>query len=90
MLSCLFDVPMARLQNDEGVLEAKGRPDSCVVPRAALCFGHVVMDALMVEDATSKLPPIPKGVLPPLATVVEDAATNNQGKMRKLTVTRFC
>lgn len=69
--------------SEEGVLEAKGRHDPCVVPRAVpiveAMAALVLMDALMAQEARqsarSKLPPIPRRVLPPSATVVEDAAT---------------
>ncbi|MCJ1301278.1 bifunctional chorismate synthase/riboflavin reductase [NAD(P)H] aro2 [Hypocenomyce scalaris] len=73
----------ASYDSEEGILEAKGRHDPCVVPRAVpiveAMAALVVMDALMAQEARqsarSKLPPIPKRVLPPSATVVEDAAT---------------
>ena len=53
-----------------GVLEAKGRHDPCVVPRAVPIIeamaSLVVMDALMAQfarqSARSLLPPLPKGV----------------------------
>lgn len=55
---------------EEGVLEAKGRHDPCVVPRAVpiveAMSALVVMDALMAqyarESAKNLLPPLPKTV----------------------------
>lgn len=55
---------------EEGVLEAKGRHDPCVVPRAVpiveAMAALVVMDALMAQNAReasrSLLPPLPKGL----------------------------
>lgn len=53
---------------EEGVLEAKGRHDPCVVPRAVpiveAMAALVVMDALMAQNARelsrSRLPPLPQ------------------------------
>ncbi|KAI4132018.1 MAG: hypothetical protein LQ347_002726 [Umbilicaria vellea] len=79
--------------SEEGVLEAKGRHDPCVVPRAVpiveAMAALVLMDALMAQEARqsarSKLPLIPKRVLPPSATVVEDAATKQLKQDGKIT-----
>ena len=73
----------ATYDSEEGVLEAKGRHDPCVVPRAVpiveAMAALVVMDALLAQEARqaarSKLPLLPKKVLPPSETVVEDRAT---------------
>lgn len=67
---------------EEGVLEAKGRHDPCVVPRAVpiveAMSALVVMDALMAQEARqaarSRLPLL-KRTLPAEQTEVEDAAT---------------
>ena len=72
----------ATYDSEEGVLEAKGRHDPCVVPRAVpiveAMAALVVMDALMAQEARqaarSKLPLLTKkkvGVLPAEKTVVE-------------------
>ncbi|KAA8644819.1 hypothetical protein EYZ11_007917 [Aspergillus tanneri] len=55
---------------EEGILEAKGRHDPCVVPRAVpiveAMSALVIMDALMAqyarESAKSLLPPLPKTI----------------------------
>ena len=55
---------------EQGILEAKGRHDPCVVPRAVpiveTMSALVVMDALMAqyarESAKSRLPPLPKTI----------------------------
>ena len=73
----------AMYDSEEGVLEAKGRHDPCVVPRAVpiveAMAALVIMDALLAQEARqsarSKLPLLPKKVLPPSETVVEDRAT---------------
>lgn len=78
----------AMYDSQEGVLEAKGRHDPCVVPRAVpiveAMAALVVMDALLAQEARqaarSKLPRIPKRVFPAELTEVEDART----KERKL------
>ena len=65
----------------EGVLEAKGRHDPCVVPRAVpiveAMAALVIIDALLSQEARqaarSKLPRVSKRVLPPELTEVEDA-----------------
>lgn len=62
-----------------GVLEAKGRHDPCVVPRAVpiveAMAALVVMDALLAQEARqaarSKLPRVSKRVLPAEITEVE-------------------
>lgn len=78
--------------DEDGVLEAKGRHDPCVVPRAVpiveAMAALVVIDALMAQQARqasrSLLPPL-KQTLPAARTVVggEDAlkkvAVNNEG-----------
>ncbi len=73
----------ARYDSTAGVLEAKGRHDPCVVPRAVpiveAMAALVVMDALMSQEsrqaARSKLPALPprvnKRVLPVEVTEVE-------------------
>ena len=73
----------ATYDSEEGTLEAKGRHDPCVVPRAVpiveAMAALVIMDALLSQEsrqsARSKLPLLPKKVLPPSETVVEDRAT---------------
>ena len=68
--------------SEEGVLEAKGRHDPCVVPRAVpiveAMAALVVMDALLAQEARqaarSRLPQL-KRTLPAEQTEVEDAAT---------------
>lgn len=68
--------------SQDGVLEAKGRHDPCVVPRAVpiveAMAALVVMDAVMAQEARqsarSKLPPLPMKVLPASMTVVENSA----------------
>ncbi|MCJ1358277.1 MAG: bifunctional chorismate synthase/riboflavin reductase [NAD(P)H] aro2 [Icmadophila ericetorum] len=65
--------------SEEGVLEAKGRHDPCVVPRAVpiveAMAALVVMDALMAQEARqaarSKLPLLRKRVIPAEHTTVE-------------------
>lgn len=72
----------ARYDGEDGVLEAKGRHDPCVVPRAVpiveAMAALVVMDALMAQTAREamrvKLPPI-KGVSLP----VKQTGTNASG-----------
>lgn len=67
---------------EEGVLEAKGRHDPCVVPRAVpiveAMSALVVMDALLAQEARqaarSRLPLL-KRTLPAELTEVEDATT---------------
>jgi chorismate synthase len=62
---------------EEGVLEAKGRHDPCVVPRAVpiveAMAALVIMDSLMAQQARqtarSLLPPL-KGTIPAVKTVV--------------------
>ncbi len=74
--------------SQEGVLEAKGRHDPCVVPRAVpiveAMAALVVMDALLSQEARQaaqrKLPRLPKRALPAELTEVEDA----RAKERKL------
>jgi len=70
----------------DGVLEAKGRHDPCVVPRAVpiveAMAALVVIDALMAQQARqtsrSLLPPLKK-VIPAVKTVVGgDAAIKKQ------------
>ncbi|MCJ1246029.1 bifunctional chorismate synthase/riboflavin reductase [NAD(P)H] aro2 [Trapelia coarctata] len=71
----------ATYDSEEGVLEAKGRHDPCVVPRAVpiveAMAALVIMDAVLAQEARqsarSKLPPLPKRVLPPAMTTVEDS-----------------
>lgn len=85
--------PTATYEGDEdGVLEAKGRHDPCVVPRAVpiveAMASLVVIDALMAQQARqasrSLLPPL-KSTLPAKATTVggdaalEKIAINNAG-----------
>ena len=68
---------------EEGVLEAKGRHDPCVVPRAVpiveAMAAMVVMDALLAQEARqaarSKLPLLPKRMIPAIETVVGDKAS---------------
>ena len=70
----------ATYDSEEGVLEAKGRHDPCVVPRAVpiveAMAALVIMDAVLAQEARqsarSKLPPLPKRVLPAALTTVED------------------
>ena len=70
---------------EEGVLEAKGRHDPCVVPRAVpiveAMAAMVVMDALMLQEARqamrAKLPPL-KRVSEPAKTEVESAAKKEE------------
>ncbi|MCJ1405282.1 bifunctional chorismate synthase/riboflavin reductase [NAD(P)H] aro2 [Xylographa trunciseda] len=72
----------ATYDSEEGVLEAKGRHDPCVVPRAVpiveAMAALVLMDAVLAQEARqsarSKLPPLPKRVLPAALTTVEDRA----------------
>ncbi|MCJ1289810.1 bifunctional chorismate synthase/riboflavin reductase [NAD(P)H] aro2 [Xylographa carneopallida] len=69
--------------SEEGMLEAKGRHDPCVVPRAVpiveAMAALVLMDAVLAQEARqsarSKLPPLPKRVLPAALTTVEDRGT---------------
>lgn len=71
----------AMYDSEEGVLEAKGRHDPCVVPRAVpiveAMAALVIMDAVLAQEARqsarSKLPPLPKKVLPAAMTTVEDS-----------------
>lgn len=71
----------AMYNSQEGVLEAKGRHDPCVVPRAVpiveAMAALVIMDALLSQEARqaarSKLPRVSKRVLPAEMTEVEDA-----------------
>ena len=71
----------AMYDSQPGVLEAKGRHDPCVVPRAVpiveAMAALVIMDTLLSQEARqaarSKLPLLPKRVLPPAVTEVEDA-----------------
>lgn len=75
----------ATYDSEEGVLEAKGRHDPCVVPRAVpiveAMAALVVMDALLAQEARqsarSKLPLLRKRVLPASETVVEDKASKD-------------
>ncbi|MCJ1340555.1 bifunctional chorismate synthase/riboflavin reductase [NAD(P)H] aro2 [Bachmanniomyces sp. S44760] len=75
----------ATYDSQEGILEAKGRHDPCVVPRAVpiveAMAALVVMDALLAQEARqsarSKLPLLPKKVLSPSETVVEDQASKD-------------
>lgn len=73
------------------MLEAKGRHDPCVVPRAVpiveAMAALVVMDALMAQEARqaarSKLPLLAKkkvGVLPAEKTVVESREAKEKEK----------
>ncbi|KAJ5084397.1 chorismate synthase [Penicillium alfredii] len=67
---------------EEGVLEAKGRHDPCVVPRAVpiveTMSALVVMDALMAqyarESAKNRLPPLPNTILPTKPTTSPNGA----------------
>lgn len=78
----------AMYDSQEGVLEAKGRHDPCVVPRAVpiveAMAALVIMDALLSQEARqsarSKLPRVSKRVLPAAMTEVEDA----RAKERKI------
>lgn len=71
----------ATYDSEEGVLEAKGRHDPCVVPRAVpiveAMAALVIMDAVLAQEARqsarSKLPPLPRRVLPAAMTTVEDS-----------------
>ena len=71
----------AMYDTQEGVLEAKGRHDPCVVPRAVpiveAMAALVIIDALLSQEARqaarSKLPRVSKRVLPAEMTEVEDA-----------------
>lgn len=71
----------AMYDSQEGVLEAKGRHDPCVVPRAVpiveAMAALVIIDALLSQEARqaarSKLPRVSKRVLPAEMTEVEDA-----------------
>ncbi|MCJ1469061.1 bifunctional chorismate synthase/riboflavin reductase [NAD(P)H] aro2 [Pseudocyphellaria aurata] len=71
----------AMYDTKEGVLEAKGRHDPCVVPRAVpiveAMAALVIMDALLSQEARqaarSKLPRVSKRVLPAEVTEVEDS-----------------
>lgn len=71
----------AMYDSQEGVLEAKGRHDPCVVPRAVpiveAMAALVIIDALLSQEARqaarSKLPRVSKRVLPAELTEVEDA-----------------
>lgn len=71
----------AMYDSQEGVLEAKGRHDPCVVPRAVpiveAMAALVIMDALLSQEARqaarSKLPRVSKRVLPAEMTEVEDS-----------------
>lgn len=70
----------ARYGGEEGVLEAKGRHDPCVVPRAVpiveAMAALVVMDALMAQCAReamrAKLPALENGMM----IAVKDSGTN--------------
>jgi chorismate synthase len=70
----------ATYDSEAGILAAKGRHDPCVVPRAVpiveAMAALVVMDALMAQESRqamrSKLPPLPKRVLPASVTKVEN------------------
>lgn len=78
----------AMYDSQAGVLEAKGRHDPCVVPRAVpiveAMAALVIIDALLSQEARqaarSKLPRVSKRVLPAELTEVEDA----RAKDRKL------
>ena len=78
----------AMYDSQAGVLEAKGRHDPCVVPRAVpiveAMAALVIVDALLSQEARqaarSKLPRVSKRVLPAELTEVEDA----RAKDRKL------
>lgn len=82
----------ATYDSEEGVLEAKGRHDPCVVPRAVpiveAMAALVVMDALLAQharqSARSMLPPLPKRVFPVgqsgLGEQVAEALTNGEAK----------
>ncbi|KAI9891225.1 MAG: bifunctional chorismate synthase/riboflavin reductase [NAD(P)H] aro2 [Vezdaea aestivalis] len=70
----------ATYDTEEGVLEAKGRHDPCVVPRAVpiveAMSALVVIDLLLAQsarDATRKLLPRPKQILPVTAKPAEPA-----------------
>ncbi len=75
----------ATYDSEEGVLEAKGRHDPCVVPRAVpiveAMAALVVMDALLAQEARqaarSRLPLL-KRMLPAGETEVEDAVTKEE------------
>ncbi len=75
----------ATYDSEEGVLEAKGRHDPCVVPRAVpiveAMSALVIMDALLAQEARqaarSRLPLL-KRTLPAAETEVEDAVTKEQ------------
>lgn len=72
----------ASYDEEEGVLEAKGRHDPCVVPRAVpiveAMAALVIMDAVMAQQARqmarSLLPPLKQTVPAKVAVVREDAA----------------
>ncbi|MCJ1473184.1 bifunctional chorismate synthase/riboflavin reductase [NAD(P)H] aro2 [Lambiella insularis] len=76
----------ATYDSEEGVLEAKGRHDPCVVPRAVpivdAMAALVLMDALLAQEARqaarSKLPLVSKRVLPAGMTRVEDRGTKER------------
>ncbi|MCJ1374287.1 bifunctional chorismate synthase/riboflavin reductase [NAD(P)H] aro2 [Loxospora ochrophaea] len=69
----------------EGVLEAKGRHDPCVVPRAVpiveAMAALVMMDCLLAQEARqacrSRLPVLAKKTLAPSQTAVENQATKD-------------
>ena len=71
-----------------GVLEAKGRHDPCVVPRAVpiveAMAALVIMDAVMIQESRqamrSKLPPL-KGVLTSSTTEVENREAKEEKGM---------
>ncbi|MCJ1308339.1 bifunctional chorismate synthase/riboflavin reductase [NAD(P)H] aro2 [Agyrium rufum] len=81
----------ATYDSEEGVLEAKGRHDPCVVPRAVpiveAMAALVVMDALLAQEARqsarSKLPLLKGKVFPPEETIVEDRDTK-EARLEKL------
>ncbi|KAL2223330.1 chorismate synthase [Thermoascus aurantiacus ATCC 26904] len=71
---------------EEGVLEAKGRHDPCVVPRAVpiveAMSALVIIDALMAQNAReaakSRLPPLPKNLpIRPIDPADADAEKQN-------------
>lgn len=76
----------AMYDSTAGVLEAKGRHDPCVVPRAVpiveAMAALVIMDALMSQEARqaarSKLPRVSKRVLPAEVTEVENRGKKEQ------------
>ncbi|KAG9710030.1 hypothetical protein KCU59_g21787, partial [Aureobasidium melanogenum] len=76
----------ATYNETEGVLEAKGRHDPCVVPRAIpiveAMAALVIMDALMAQNARqatrSLLPPLPNVISVQAAQRADEAAREEQ------------